>query len=89
MVFDHLQPAETADDRAHLRARADRLARAGEPLVNYVSPGEIHGELEAFGFTVIEDLTAGESIGRYLDGGAVFDEPPRALRASRILRARR
>lgn len=89
VVFDYLQPGETADDRAHLRARADRLARAGEPLINYVSPGEIHGKLEAFGFTVIEDLTATELIGRYLDGGAAFDESPQTLRPSRILRARR
>lgn len=90
VVFDYLQPADTDEDRAHLRARAERLAGAGEPLVSYFTPDGISGQLRALGFTAVEDHTARDIIGRYLDESRGFDEdPPRALRASRIVRASR
>ncbi|HET7739484.1 MAG TPA: SAM-dependent methyltransferase [Mycobacterium sp.] len=90
VVFDYLQPADTDEDRAHLRARAERLAGAGEPLVSYFTPDDISGQLRALGFTAVEDHTARDIIGRYLDESPGFDEdPPRALRASRIVRASR
>jgi O-methyltransferase involved in polyketide biosynthesis len=90
VVFDYLQPANTDEDRAHLRARADRLADAGEPFFSYFTPVEIHQRLRALGFTDIEDHTARDVIGRYLDRPPEFEEEPsRALRSRRILRARR
>ncbi|MBU8826285.1 class I SAM-dependent methyltransferase [Mycolicibacterium goodii] len=90
VVFDYLQPAVTDEDRTDLRARAERLARTGEPLVTYVSPAEIHCQLADLGFTAIEDLTANELLRRYLAGTPALDAaPPRALRASRIVHARR
>ncbi|AKS34229.1 class I SAM-dependent methyltransferase [Mycolicibacterium goodii] len=90
VVADYLQPAHTTEDRADLQARSARLARAGEPLINYHTPDEIHRQLALFGFTVAEDLSAGELIGRYRHGTLVSDERAlRALRASRIVHARR
>ncbi|MFI5780823.1 class I SAM-dependent methyltransferase [Nocardia sp. NPDC051570] len=90
VVFDYLQPGDTDEDRAHLRARADRLAAAGEPLVSYFPPDEIADQLRALGFTDIEDHSAPDLVAGYLDGSAGLEgEPARALRASRILRASR
>jgi methyltransferase (TIGR00027 family) len=90
VVFDYLQPADTDEGRAHLRARADRLASAGEPLFSYFTPDAISRQLRALGFTDIEDHTAQDLIGRYLGESRDFEEEPtRALRASRILRASR
>jgi methyltransferase (TIGR00027 family) len=90
VVFDYLQPAATDEDRAHQRARADRLAGAGEPLFSYFTPDDIAAQLHALGFTGIEDHSAPDLIAGYLHGSAGFEgEPPRALRAIRILRASR
>ena len=90
VVFDYLQPAATDEDRAHQRARADRLAGVGEPLFSYFTPDDIAAQLRALGFTGIEDHSAPDLIAGYLDGSAGFEgEPPRALCAIRILRASR
>ncbi len=89
-VFDYLQPADTDEDRAHLRARADRLASTGEPLFSYFTPDKISRQLRALGFHDIEDHTAQDLIGTYLgETPDVEEEPTRALRTSRILRASR
>lgn len=90
VVFDYLQPANTEEDRAHHRARADRLAGVGEPLYSYFTPDDIAAQLRALGFTAIEDHSAADLISGYLDGSENFrGESPRALRAIRILRASR
>jgi methyltransferase (TIGR00027 family) len=90
VVFDYLQPATTDEDRAYQRARADRLAGAGEPLFSYFTPDDIAAQLRALGFTGVEDHSASDLIADYLDGSARFEgETPRALRANRILRASR
>jgi methyltransferase (TIGR00027 family) len=90
VVFDYLQPAVTDEDRAHQRARADRLASAGEPLFSYFTPDDIAAQLHALGFIGIEDHSAPDLIAGYLHGSVGFEgEPPRALRAIRILRASR
>ena len=90
VVFDYLQPAATDEDRAHQRARADRLAGVGEPLFSYFAPDDIAAQLHALGFTGIEDRSAPDLIAGYLHGSAGFEgEPPRALHAIRILRASR
>ncbi|MFC9473691.1 class I SAM-dependent methyltransferase [Nocardia sp. NPDC055002] len=90
VVFDYLQPATTDEDRADHRARADRLAGIGEPLFSYFTPDDIAAQLRALGFTDIEDHSAPELIGGYLDGSGRFEsDSPRALRANRILRASR
>ncbi|MFI2283960.1 class I SAM-dependent methyltransferase [Nocardia beijingensis] len=90
VVFDYLQPAETDEDRAHQQARADRLAGVGEPVHSYFTPDDIAAQLRALGFTDLEDHSATDLVAGYLDGSASFEgEPPRALRAIRILRASR
>lgn len=90
VVFDYLQPARTDEDRAHLRARAERLADTGEPLFSYFTPAAITRQLHDLGFTDVEDHAAQDLIGTYLDESPDFgEEPARALQASRILRARR
>jgi methyltransferase (TIGR00027 family) len=89
VIFDYLQPAETDEDRAHLRGRADRLAAAGEPWFSYFTPEDIAGRLRALGLTDVEDHSAADLVAGYLDGSAAFEQDPQALRASRILRASR
>ena len=90
IVFDYLQPADTDEDRAHLRARADRLASAGEPFVSYFTPDEISQRLRTLGLSDVEDHSAREVISRYLGESPDFEEEAsRTLRASRILRASR
>ncbi|WP_068058620.1 class I SAM-dependent methyltransferase [Nocardia xishanensis] len=90
VVFDYLQPANSDEEHAHQQTRADRLADLGEPVLSYLTPDDIAAQLRALGFTDLEDHSAPDLITRYLDGSTKFgDEPPRALRAIRILRARR
>ncbi|MEU1545812.1 class I SAM-dependent methyltransferase [Nocardia sp. NPDC005745] len=90
VVFDYLQPADSDEDRAHQQARADRLAGVGEPVFSYFTPDDIAAQLRALGFTDLEDHSAPDLVTRYLDGSEGFGgEPPRALRAIRILRASR
>lgn len=88
VIFDYLQPADSDEDRAYQRARADRLAGVGEPVFSYFTPGEIAAQLRALGFTDLEDHSGPDLIAGYL-GAAAGDEPPRTLRANRILRASR
>lgn len=88
VIFDYLHPAGTDEDRAQLRERANRSAAAGEPWFSYFTPDDIAAQLRSLGLTDIEDHSAAELISGYLNGSAEFaGEPPRALRASRILRA--
>jgi methyltransferase (TIGR00027 family) len=90
VIFDYLQPASTDEDRAHLQARAERLAAAGEPFFSYFTPDDIALLLRTLGFAAVEDRAAQDVISTYL-GECVesAEEPARALRASRILRASR
>ncbi|MFC9659356.1 class I SAM-dependent methyltransferase [Nocardia sp. NPDC127606] len=90
VVFDYLQPANTEEERAHHRVRADRLAGVGEPVFSYFTPDDIAAQLRALGFTAIEDHSAPDLVAGYLDGSEEFrGESPHALRAIRILRASR
>lgn len=90
VIFDYLQPAGTEEDLAHLQARAERLAAAGEPFFTYFTPDDIARLLRTLGFATIEDRAAQDVISTYL-GEAVnwAQESARALRASRIVRASR
>ncbi|WP_018179694.1 class I SAM-dependent methyltransferase [Jongsikchunia kroppenstedtii] len=90
VIFDYLQPADTDAERAQLQARAERVAAAGEPFHSCFTPDGIAELLRSIGFTEIDDRSAGELIDGYLEGPAEFqNDPPNALRASRILRASR
>jgi methyltransferase (TIGR00027 family) len=58
VVFDYAQSPErmSPERRAQLEARAERVARIGEPWLTYFEPDEIAAELTGLGFTSIEDL---------------------------------
>ncbi|GIM95590.1 class I SAM-dependent methyltransferase [Paractinoplanes toevensis] len=58
VVLDYAQSPErmSPERRAQLEARAERVARIGEPWLTYFEPAEIAGELTGLGFTEIEDL---------------------------------
>ncbi|WP_019926810.1 class I SAM-dependent methyltransferase [Nocardia sp. BMG111209] len=88
VIFDYL--ADTDEDRAQLRDRANRAAAVGEPWFSYFAPDGIAVQLRALGFTGIEDHAAADLIAGYLDGSTEFaGEPPRSLRPVRMLRASR
>lgn len=90
VILDYLQPAAGDEDRAYQQVRADRLAAVGEPVCSYFAPDDLAAQLRALGFTDLEDRSASDLVAGYLDGTATFGgEPPRALRANRILRASR
>ncbi|MCA1195719.1 MULTISPECIES: class I SAM-dependent methyltransferase [unclassified Saccharopolyspora] len=90
VVFDYLRPAGTDAERARLRRRAERVTALGEPWHSLFTPEDIAAQLHGLGFTEVEDHSATELVAGYLDGSAEFDgAPPEALRASRLLRARR
>ncbi|GIF19517.1 S-adenosyl-L-methionine-dependent methyltransferase [Paractinoplanes tereljensis] len=58
VVFDYAQSPErmSPERRAQLEARAERVARIGEPWLTYFEPDEIAAELTGLGFTELEDL---------------------------------
>jgi methyltransferase (TIGR00027 family) len=58
VVFDYAQSPERmpAERRAWLQARAERVAKIGEPWLTYFEPDEIAGELTGLGFREITDL---------------------------------
>ncbi|MBB5915683.1 methyltransferase (TIGR00027 family) [Nocardia transvalensis] len=88
VIFDYL--ADTDEDRAQLRARANRAAAVGEPWFSYFTPDGIAAQLRALGFTDVEDHAATDVIAGYLGESAEFEgEPPESLRPVRILRASR
>ncbi|WP_153348865.1 class I SAM-dependent methyltransferase [Nocardia aurantia] len=88
VIFDYL--ADTDEDRAQLRARAQRAEAVGEPWFSYFTPGDIAAQLRTLGFTDLEDHPAADLVAGYLDGSTEFEnEPPAALRPVRILRASR
>lgn len=90
VILDYLQPGDTDEDRAQLHERAHRVATIGEPWFSYFTPEDIAAQLRALGFADVEDYSAADLIAGYRDGAAgLEDEPPQALRASRILRAGR
>src|SRR5204862_8137496 len=62
VIFDYLQPGDTDEERAHLRARADRLAAAGEAWFSYFTPDDIAGQLRALGFVALADHSAPDLI---------------------------
>jgi methyltransferase (TIGR00027 family) len=58
VVFDYAEPLDRMSPmrRAALEARAERVARIGEPWLTYFTPEELAAELTALGFAEIEDL---------------------------------
>ncbi|MFI6046834.1 class I SAM-dependent methyltransferase [Nocardia sp. NPDC051321] len=89
LALDYVPPAADAapEHHAQLRARADRLAALGEPILSHFSPAELAAELRAAGFDDVEDLSASDLIASYV-GRAELGPDPERLHA-RVARARR
>ncbi len=67
VVFDYRYPAEatTGVPEHELRARANRVASAGEPWLSYHTAEEIRAILRPLGFTEIQDRSAPELLTAY------------------------
>ncbi|MGX6602907.1 class I SAM-dependent methyltransferase [Micromonosporaceae bacterium Da 78-11] len=78
VVFDYAQSPErmAPERRAALEARADRVAKIGEPWLTYFEPEEIAADLRAKGFTEIEDLGPAGLAARFFDRPDVPPETP-------------
>ena len=72
VVFDFAPPSESISEyeRASRAVSAARVARAGEPWINYYSPGPFVDELRASGFASAYFVGSGEMNARYFDGRA-------------------
>ncbi|MGN2638072.1 class I SAM-dependent methyltransferase [Nocardia takedensis] len=88
VIFDYLRPPDTDEDRDYARARAERLAAEGEPVLSTTTPADLAARLRTFGFTDLEDHAAPDLLAAY-DTPEFRDAPPQGLRAVRIARARR
>jgi methyltransferase (TIGR00027 family) len=87
VVFDYAQPLDrmSPQRRAALQARADRVARIGEPWLTYFEPAEIEARLRVLGFHEIEDLGPSALAARFFNRRDIPPETPgghllRALR---------
>ncbi len=78
VVFDYAQSPERmpAERRAALVARAERVARLGEPWLTYFEPDEIAADLTALGFASITDLGPAGLAARFFDRPDVPPETP-------------
>jgi methyltransferase (TIGR00027 family) len=78
VAFDYAQPLErmTAERRAHLKARADRVAALGEPWLTYFEPAEVAAELRRRGLAEIDDLGPSALAARFFNRPDVPPETP-------------
>jgi methyltransferase (TIGR00027 family) len=78
VVFDYAQSPErmSAERRAALTARAERVAKLGEPWLTYFEPDEIAAELTGRGFRKITDLGPAGMAARYFGRADVPPETP-------------
>ncbi|GAA0535084.1 class I SAM-dependent methyltransferase [Paractinoplanes ferrugineus] len=87
VVFDYAQsPALMSPERqAQLEARAERVARIGEPWLTYFEPDEIAAVLTGLGFTSIEDLGPAQLAARFFHRPGLPPDTPggHVLRAVR------
>lgn len=83
VVFDYAEPWQTRAParRARAKAFAARVARAGEPLVSYFEPAELHAELRRLGFGEVEDLDAAAIVARYMPSATTGSGGGHLLRA--------
>jgi methyltransferase (TIGR00027 family) len=78
VVFDYAQSPErmSPERRAALEARADRVARIGEPWLTYFEPAEIAADLTGLGFAEITDLGPAGLAARFFGRTDVPPETP-------------
>lgn len=93
VVFDYAQAPErmSPERRRQLEARAERVARLGEPWLTYFEPDEIAAVLAGRGFTEVEDLGPSELAARYFGRPDVPPGTPggHVIRRSAVSAARR
>jgi methyltransferase (TIGR00027 family) len=87
VVFDYAQSPEqmSPQRRAALQARADRVAKIGEPWLTFFEPAEIAADLTGRGFGEIEDLGPSALAARFFNRPDVPPDTPggHVLRAIR------
>ena len=68
VIFDYSDPPETLGKRARAahKARAERVARVGEPFLSNFEPADLHAELTSLGFSKIDDLGPRELMRLYV-----------------------
>lgn len=78
VVFDYAMSPESMppERRAALEARADRVARLGEPWLTYFDPPAIAADLREIGFGGIEDLGPSRMAARFFGRDDVPPETP-------------
>lgn len=75
VVFDYSDPPETlsAFEKDALAGANERLAAAGEPMITFFEPEELHAKLRSFGFATIEDLDSSGWMTRYGETGMLAE----------------
>jgi methyltransferase (TIGR00027 family) len=70
IVFDYAEPLanRTPAERARAEALAERVSHAGEPILSWFGPAELHAELRQLGFGEIEDLDGTALVSRFMQG---------------------
>jgi methyltransferase (TIGR00027 family) len=87
VVFDYSNPLKSvsATLRAGNTVHAKRMAKMGEPWINFFDTEELHRKLRAIGFTELDDLGPTQIVARYLPGRALpeNDVGPHLLHAAK------
>jgi methyltransferase (TIGR00027 family) len=67
VVFDYGEPASTHDaaSRAAHEAMAERVAASGEPFLSFFEPENLKRDVEALGFSAVEDFSKDALNARY------------------------
>jgi methyltransferase (TIGR00027 family) len=70
IVFDYAETPgkESAEQRAHFQAMADRVAASGEPFRSFFEVDALLRDVKALGFSLVEDLDAAVLNARYFQG---------------------
>ncbi|MGW5223483.1 class I SAM-dependent methyltransferase [Nocardia niigatensis] len=66
VVLDYLSAGNTEEERAEVRARAERIAAMNEPWLSFFEPEEIENLLRAVGFDTVELRSLSELFDEYL-----------------------
>jgi methyltransferase (TIGR00027 family) len=70
IVFDYAETPgkESAEQRAHFQAMADRVAASGEPFRSFFEVDALLRDVKALGFSLVEDVDAAMLNARYFQG---------------------
>jgi hypothetical protein len=84
VVFDYTNPLGevAAPARGTLVAGAERVAAVGEAWINFFDTARLHRELNALGYSQLEDLGPAEIVVRYMPGEPNSDKGPHFIHAA-------